>query len=505
MLLGVTLSYLFADVVLALVALAVGFLGALFYTRYLADDGDGSDSEVTREIEIRQAANDAERRTMALEQVRALTESVAIDVDEHNQVVNHFSEELGAFDATDIEHSSELAAAVAKMVAANARLQSRLEMAEQKIRSQAEEIRIQQSEARTDALTGLLNRRAFDDAIAVCLDRFQGGGPPCTLILLDVDHFKAFNDQYGHQAGDEVLRAVGATLRKVVKKSDSPCRYGGEEFAVVMPNCKAGQGRIAAERIREAIQSLSVEFEGQKLQVTASVGVAEIAAADRAPMFIRRADEAVYAAKEAGRNNAHWHDGQCCLPIHDESPARVLAEWVEEMQPDGAQPARQAPRVADPESFERELGRRVAEAHRFDVTLSVLRLRVQDYDQLKQNYGDALADLILDSVAGFIDSTLREMDLLARLGDGNFVAMLPGSTEKEASQVGRRIQTAISNCVIPLPKAKLRIAVDLGIATVEPADDARRILSRAEADFSSDQSTGPAQASAGIEAGGPIG
>ncbi|MDC0935622.1 diguanylate cyclase [Pirellulales bacterium] len=125
------------------------------------------------------------------------------------------------------------------------------------------------------------------------------------------------------------------------------------------------------------------------------------------------------------------------------------------------------------------LERRIAECHRFDVTLSVMHLRVQDYPDLVQTYGDALGEMILDAVAGFVSSTLREMDLLAKLDQGQFALMLPGSNEKEAGQVGKRIQTAISNCVIPLGGTKLRLEVDLGVATVAGGEEVDSLLKRA--------------------------
>ncbi|MDC0935623.1 GGDEF domain-containing protein [Pirellulales bacterium] len=319
MLFAVAMNYVLADVALALTALMVGFLSGLFYYRYFSGMHRAADSEDA--LDPHQAENDAERTSMAVEEVRALTESVASDVSDHSERVSHFSQELGTVDGNSAESSAAVAAAVAEMIAANDRLQSRLEDAEQKIRTQAEEIRVQQSEARTDALTNLANRRAFDDAVAVCSDRFHAGGVPFSLILLDVDHFKAFNDLHGHQAGDEVLRRVSRTLQEVVKKSDSPCRYGGEEFAVVMPNSNVAQGRVAAERVRKAIEAMVIDFEGERLKVTASVGVAAIHDGEQSGPFIRRADDAVYAGKKAGRNNSHWHDGSTSLPIDLDEPA----------------------------------------------------------------------------------------------------------------------------------------------------------------------------------------
>ena len=477
MLFAVAMNYLLADVALALVALVVGFLSGLFYCRYLSSQHAGAINDDA--IDPERAANDAERTSMAVEQVRALTESVASDVSEHNELVGQFSEELEAADGNSEEAQAAISAAVKEMIAANERLTSRLEDAEQKIRTQAEEIRVQQSEARTDALTNLANRRAFDDAVAVSSDRFYGSGTPFSLVLLDVDHFKAFNDIHGHQAGDEVLRRVSRTLQEVVKKTDAPCRYGGEEFAVVMAGTNVAQGRVAAERIRNAIEAMVIDFEGERLRVTASVGVAEIQEGEQTGPFIRRVDDAVYAAKKAGRNNSHWNDGSNCLPIELDEPVAEEEESsrTRAMRMAG-QPVGEAS-LTDAAAFRAALERRIADCRRFEVTLSVLHLRVVDYADLVHDYGDALGEMILDAVAGFIASTLREIDLLAKLDHGQFAVMLPDSNEKEAGLIGQRIQTAISNCVIPLGDAKLRLEVDLGLATVQADDVADTLLDRA--------------------------
>ncbi|MEM9657771.1 MAG: diguanylate cyclase, partial [Planctomycetota bacterium] len=330
----------------------------------------------------------------------------------------------------------------------------------------------QQSEARTDALTDLHNRRAFDAAMEENLARYRRQGTPYSLMLFDVDHFKQFNDTHGHQAGDEVLRAVGATLKKVVKSSDLACRYGGEEFAVVMPNTNARNGRVAADRVRRAIDAMTIDFEGKQLTVTASVGIAEMLRSDDAQRLIRRADDAVYTSKEAGRNCGYWHDGEACLPLDQDamqtSPGAALAdvEAAHNALPDGS-------------VFLDELRRRISESHRFGMPLSVMYLRVKRFASFEQDYGESFGKLVLESVAQFVRSTLREMDLLGALDRGDFIVMLPGSAADEAAQVGRRIQTAISNCKVPLGNQELALEVCHGVSDVRPDDDASALVERA--------------------------
>ena len=304
--------------------------------------GGADDPRAALEKEAK--ANDAERSNMAALQLRDLAKNVATDVGDHNTLVSDISEELGALAAGSSESGEAVEEAIAKILKANDKLQARLAEAEQKIQAQAEEIRAQQSEALTDALTKLANRRAFDEALQKNIASFNDQRKPFSLLIFDVDHFKKFNDTHGHQAGDEVLRNVGHTLTETVKTTDIPCRYGGEEFALILPNTRIDSARIAAERVRKAIESMDVEFEGQTLHVTASIGVAEMLSGEDDTKLIRRSDDGVYAAKEAGRNQTYWNDGEQCLPLNAPSPAgcgsrRIARRDVREEGPHRERPA----------------------------------------------------------------------------------------------------------------------------------------------------------------------
>ena len=471
-------SYLLIDAMLALTALVVGFFTALIYFRHTqANSAEAADAEA----EAADAANAANRASMAAQQLADLARGMSSDVTSHNKTMEAISGELHAF--ADEHAASEILVSVQKILEANSVLQDQLTEAERKIQAQAEEIRSQQSEARTDSLTGLHNRRAFDAAMNDCIRKYEGSGTPFALMMLDVDHFKKFNDTHGHQAGDEVLRKVAETLRAVLKQNDLPCRYGGEEFAVVMPNTTAQNGRIAAGRVRKAIELMNVGFEGKELSVTASVGVAEVIDSDDEVQLIRRADDAVYASKEAGRNCGHWHDGESCLPLKVSSPteAETDVEASKTKAPAGttAGSAHVAGRLPDKKVFASELRRRISESHRFGVPLSVLYLRVKDHESLVNTYGDAVGDLVLDSVVTFIQSALRDMDLLAMHDVSEFVVMLPGSSEAEARQVGRRLRTAITQCELPLGDSQLKLAIDHGVTDVRPDDDVQTMINRA--------------------------
>ena len=152
--------------------------------------------------------------------------------------------------------------------------------------------------ADTDALTGIANRRTFGAALERELSRASRSGEQVTLVMLDVDHFKALNDTHGHQVGDEVLKHVASTLAANCRDFDVPARYGGEEFAVILPSCSAGESLVAAERLRKGISERT-----PPVTVTASAGVSTYPThAGDAESLIRAADEALYESKRAGRD-----------------------------------------------------------------------------------------------------------------------------------------------------------------------------------------------------------
>lgn len=156
--------------------------------------------------------------------------------------------------------------------------------------------------ALTDGLTGMQNRRYFDDALREYLTEFRRIGKPIGLMILDLDHFKQVNDTHGHDVGDEVLRCVANTLRDMTRYHDVVARLGGEEFAVVAPNMDHEQLFKLAERIRKAVAAQTVQSGNLRLKVTTSVGLAVWDGKEAGEDFYRRADKQLYQAKRQGRN-----------------------------------------------------------------------------------------------------------------------------------------------------------------------------------------------------------
>ena len=156
--------------------------------------------------------------------------------------------------------------------------------------------------ALTDPLTGMQNRRYFDDALREYLEEFRRIEKPVGLMILDLDHFKQVNDTHGHDIGDQVLREVANCLRDLTRYHDVVARLGGEEFAVVAPNMDVDMLSKLAERIRKAVAGLAVVTGNVRLKVTTSVGLAVWDGKESAEEFYRRADKLLYQAKRMGRN-----------------------------------------------------------------------------------------------------------------------------------------------------------------------------------------------------------
>jgi diguanylate cyclase len=195
-------------------------------------------------------------------------------------------------------------ARLARIHAHNDQLQSRVRQLEGEVAQLQSSLKAQRARVVTDPLTGLHNRFAYDERLKHELALWQRYRAPFSLLLCDIDHFKQVNDLHGHQAGDEVLKAVADLLGSALRKSDFIARYGGEEFVVLLPGADAERAAAVGEKLRQRVAGATVDLEKARLGVTVSCGHATLAgeSASAANKLFERADTALYWAKRGGRD-----------------------------------------------------------------------------------------------------------------------------------------------------------------------------------------------------------
>jgi diguanylate cyclase len=416
-----------------------------------------------------------------------LTSGVAEGIGEHNHRVQDFGRELSTANRRSAgDLPATLVRAVARMHEANQALQGQLAAASEQIQEQKQQIDARVAEASTDGLTGLPNRRAFDDELTRRLAQRRRQRTGVSLIMVDIDHFKRFNDEHGHLVGDAVLRGVARTLSASVGEAGLSARFGGEEFAVVLAGTPAVESKRIAARVRAAIAAATIDHEGKTHSVTASVGLALADDADDAAGFIKRADEALYASKKAHRNCAHWHDGQACFLIDELSLADAPdAPGAAPALADHARHVAEAladslTRLPNRRALLDDLNRRMAERRRTGTALALMLVEVDGLRGLRTAQGRLAGDLALRATAQFLASAVREMDVVSRYNDAQFGVLLPGAEAGDAFGAAERVRQAIEGCrSLDLAGEEVTFTVSIGISHAMLGDDGHALLDRA--------------------------
>lgn len=255
-----------------------------------------------------------DRMSTVSERMQVRIEAVHSAIDHAMTTANAYSGSLQSAQG-DLDREIEpedLRLLAGRLLTETRRMQDTNRMLEQKLEASRDDIAALQRdlddvrrESLLDPLTKIANRKSFDEGLRSAIAEARQTGNPLCLILMDIDHFKSFNDTYGHQTGDQVLRLVAMTIKSNIKGRDLAARYGGEEFVAILPNTDLKGAVIVAENVRQAIhgKELLKRSTNEKLgRITASFGVAAFHAADTAGSLIERADRCLYAAKHAGRN-----------------------------------------------------------------------------------------------------------------------------------------------------------------------------------------------------------
>jgi diguanylate cyclase len=256
----------------------------------VASDGHADSHSAARELD-----------TQIREQVDGLQSSVqeAADLDSLKQVLeSHLEGLLGTMD----EHQQQRDQREQEVTARLKGLAERVANMEQEAQGYREHLEVQRQKALIDPLTGLPNRAAWSERLDQEVNAWHQHGNSLSLAMLDLDHFKRINDGYGHLAGDKVLKIIANVLRKRLRPNDFIARFGGEEFVLLMPNSSLSDALGVGEVLRAAIEACPFHFKGEPVTITVSMGVAQLQPGERSDLALKRADEALYRAKAAGRN-----------------------------------------------------------------------------------------------------------------------------------------------------------------------------------------------------------
>jgi diguanylate cyclase len=242
-----------------------------------------------------------------IEQVMAMIDAAVGSANSYTESLADMTEKLGnSKDREGLRTIVESLVQTAKeMEVSNQKLEERLNASKQEIDQLQENLEVVRTESLTDPLTQLANRKYFDTTIEQAIAEARAKNEPLSLLMTDIDHFKNFNDSFGHLTGDQVLRLVAMSVKQNVKGLDTAARYGGEEFAVILPNTVLRSAITVADHVRRAVMTkeLMKRSTGEHLgRVTISVGVATWRKNDTVASFIERTDTCLYAAKRHGRN-----------------------------------------------------------------------------------------------------------------------------------------------------------------------------------------------------------
>lgn len=266
------------------------------YRRYM---DDASRDDAVRKI--------SDQMQSAIVELAAMVSTAKSATSEYGENLSGVTQQLGK--ATSLEDLGQMVKAIVadtkRMVEKNQELEVKLVNSSKQVTELRNNLDNVKREAMTDGLTGLLNRKAFDKQMLECVAECAKTDTPMVLMLLDIDFFKKFNDTFGHQVGDQVLRLVARTLTDNVKGRDFAARYGGEEFAIILPDTPLSAGLRVAEVLRKSVESKEVinKISNENMgRITLSIGIAEYLGGEEIPALIERTDKALYDAKRAGRN-----------------------------------------------------------------------------------------------------------------------------------------------------------------------------------------------------------
>lgn len=429
-----------------------------------------------------------EQARQLLNELCEVAQALAGDVRLHTNHVTRINEELLVVSREPTAAKSVLVRVIKELVDANRNLECQLVVRTQLIEQQH---KLLQGHL-CDPLTGIPTRGTFDYELSRRLLEWNERQATFCLLLIDLDEFKKINDTFGHQAGDLVISEVARLFRQGLRDVDAPARYGGDEFAALVPGQTLDDALQMAERIRLSVASAAINYEKARMSATASLGVAQVGAGDNAESIFRRADQALYAAKRAGSNRVYYHTGTECLPfgLRPTTSGKVATEQAETDSVTRSLTV-EIPGIPNRTEFMSVVRRRLAQWQRDHSQFSVVVLGFDQWDSFHRLYGNRVAGLALSSIPPFLTATFRDMDTVARFEDREFAVLMPSCGITGAARAAERVRQSIAQCEQLQHQGQvLRLAVSCGVAEVQIGDDSVSLLDRARTALHSAQSQG---------------
>ena len=414
--------------------------------------------------------------------------SIATDVSQATSIdaqsISHVQSQLAAMDRESLSKADEAVVDAMSWIAeANTKLQAELDKARGQVASHAEI-------AGTDTETGLPNRKGFDADLGRRFAQWEQDETPLSMIVIDVDNLAEIEEEHGQQASDAVIRGLADVLCQATREMDVVARYDDHEFAVMLPDTNLKGARTAAAKVRKAVTDRSFETDDKvPLEITISEGVVEAIEGDDIKSLSNRAGRALDSARDAGRDQAHAHDGTVCRPIADDGNVEEhAAGFVDvDLQSQSDQVSTQAtdPRI-DPltgqlsrRAFSDYVREQVVEHAGAETSLSLALIEIDAIDRLITKHGQAIADVVVRTITQIICTATRNHDQVARYDHGT-LALVSGIPIDDATLVVERIRRAVGACKLRAGSSDLMVTVSVGVAQATAGEDSVALMSHAD-------------------------
>jgi diguanylate cyclase (GGDEF)-like protein len=431
-----------------------------------------------------------------LQSLEQLAAQLVQDVEGHGKRLRNISHRIESDADPNLD---SINGAVTQILDATEDIQRRVENTEKKIAQQAETVQMQAILSHTDVLTALPNRRAFEAELERLVAAARGKTPLCTVIFADLDRFSHVNSEYGHRGGDVVLRQTGSMFKEMLSGKDMVAHYGGDTFAVLLPQTTLHDALPLAEKIRKAIENTEFSHGSRPLHVTASLGIAQLQREEMMDADVQRAMVALEAAQDGGGNICFRHDGQAAYPVSSvfqtkdaaaaEESLSLASLWKDSSVTDSKASAPAPTRPAGEENvtltgrslFASNLNRRLSEWKRGGPAVSVAVVQVDQMEELITRFGERGQSFLRQVMGRLLEAATRDMDERCEFEDGLFALILPGTDESNAQAVADRLRSQVRQCKVRMGNDLWDLTASIGLAHCTVANRVMDIMLSAEA------------------------